>query len=169
MKAGKWSLRESRKVQHSEIFLAWETNIQSRMFPEELFLLGLCILTGTWMNDYHCNVTIGKVDADSIFRGNFYIPVPGSRGVESKGYPLIGIQNLGASPTFAFVVNVAPTNSVSGLVGQCFINKTTGKEILKTKWILRTSAADISDDWKQTMVFLSIVTVLKESRKDENT
>ncbi|POI18628.1 hypothetical protein CIB84_017629, partial [Bambusicola thoracicus] len=121
-----------------------------------------CSLTGKWTNDLGSNMTIGAVNSRGEFAGTYRTAVT-STSNEIKDSPLYGTQNninKKTQPTFGFTVNWKFSESTTVFTGQCFIDR-SGKEVLKTMWLLRSSADDIDDDWKATRVGNNIFTRLR--------
>ncbi|NXC28521.1 AVID protein, partial [Campylorhamphus procurvoides] len=115
-----------------------------------------CVLAGDWQNDLGSNMTISPVDEKGNFTGTYNTSVA---TIPSKiqTSPLQGFQkNLTApirQPTFGFTVNwnTSEANSITVFTGQCFVDK-TGKEVLKTVWLLRLHANNIENYWNATLV-----------------
>ncbi|KFO90916.1 Avidin-related protein 1, partial [Buceros rhinoceros silvestris] len=66
--------------------------------------------------------------------------------------PLLGsLHPKQFNATFGFTVNWNFSEIISVFTGQCFMGE-DGKETLKTMWLRRSHAKNITDDWKATMV-----------------
>ncbi|XP_031465751.1 avidin-related protein 1-like [Phasianus colchicus] len=111
----------------------------------------LCLLTGNWRNDLGSSMIIGAVNDRGEFSGSYLTAVADAPN-NITWSPLLGIQNnTVCQPTFGFTVQWTFIESTTVFTGQCFIDR-NGKEVLKTKWLLRSSVGDIDDDWKATRV-----------------
>ncbi|NXT24312.1 AVID protein, partial [Syrrhaptes paradoxus] len=110
-----------------------------------------CVLTGKWTNDLGSNMTIGDADEKGDFSGTYTTKVTVNKN-ETRTSPMLGSQHLTnekSQPTFGFTVHWNFTDSVTVFTGQCFVDK-SGKEVLKTMWLLRSRVDNINDDWKAT-------------------
>ncbi|NXY87015.1 AVID protein, partial [Alcedo cyanopectus] len=110
-----------------------------------------CVLTGKWVNDLGSNMTIGDVNGKGDFTGSYHTAVTASKK-KILVSPLQGSQHLtnqDQQPTFGFTVNWNFSDSVTVFTGQCFVDE-TGKEVLRTMWLLRSHVDNITDDWKAT-------------------
>ncbi|KFP24139.1 Avidin [Colius striatus] len=122
----------------------------------------LCVLTGSWVNDLGSNMTIGALNGKGDFTGSYHTAVTATNNKILRS-PLQGSQhreNQKSQPTFGFTVNWKFSDSVTVFTGQCFVDE-TGKEILKTMWLLRSSVDSINDDWKATRVGINVFTRLQ--------
>ncbi|KAM6301837.1 avidin-like [Podargus strigoides] len=121
-----------------------------------------CILTGKWRNDLDSNMTIRNVTDKGEFSGIYYTAVTAG-GSSPKESPLVGYQHLSEEPTFGFTVNWTFSDSITVFTGQCFIDE--GKEVLKTMWLLRAHADNITSDWKATLVGINVFTRLPSQKE----
>ncbi|NXX10546.1 AVID protein, partial [Podargus strigoides] len=131
------------------------------LLPLNLSLLPQCILTGKWKNDLDSNMTIRNVTDKGEFSGIYYTAVTAG-GSSPKESPLVGYQHLSEEPTFGFTVNWTFSDSITVFTGQCFIDE--GKEVLKTMWLLRAHADNITSDWKATLVGINVFTRLPSQK-----
>ncbi|NXO65211.1 AVID protein, partial [Phainopepla nitens] len=111
-----------------------------------------CSLSGTWVNDLGSNMTIMAVNKDGVFAGTYHTAVTATSN-KIKESPLQGTMQKGPNqkgqPTFGFTVNWSFSDSVTVFTGQCFVDD-SGKEVLKTMWLLRAHMEDMKNDWKAT-------------------
>ncbi|NWQ83995.1 AVR4 protein, partial [Columbina picui] len=111
-----------------------------------------CELTGEWSNDLGSNMTIGPVDKEGKFSGSYLTAVKDTSGNICRS-PLVGFQHspntCSMNITFGFSINWNFSDSISVFTGQCFVDK-TGKETLKTMWLLRSHQDKFEGDWKAT-------------------
>uniref|UniRef100_A0A672V7T7 Avidin n=2 Tax=Strigops habroptila TaxID=2489341 RepID=A0A672V7T7_STRHB len=118
---------------------------------------GKCVLAGNWTNDLGSNMTI-IMNSKCNFSGSYSTAVSETPEKIEKS-PLRGSQNYRnlTQPVFGFTVNWTFTDSVTVFTGQCFVDE-TGKEVLKTMWLLRSHADSIKDDWTATRVGTNVFT-----------
>uniref|UniRef100_A0A672V6Y1 Avidin n=2 Tax=Strigops habroptila TaxID=2489341 RepID=A0A672V6Y1_STRHB len=125
-----------------------------------------CVLTGRWTNDLGSNMTIMAVNAKGEFLGSYHTAVTVT-GNDIKVSPLQGSQhrtNENSQATFGFTVNWSFSDSVTVFTGQCFVDE-TGKEVLKTMWLLRSHVDSIKDDWTATRVGVNVFTRLRSKKE----
>ncbi|XP_065513077.1 avidin-like [Caloenas nicobarica] len=125
-----------------------------------------CVLTGRWINDLGSNMTIGAVNGRGDFAGSYHTAVTATTN-KIRVSPLQGSQhntNQNSQPTFGFTVNWSFSDAVTVFTGQCFVDE-TGKEVLKTMWLLRSRVDNIKDDWKATMVGINVFTRLHSQKE----
>ncbi|KAM9251275.1 avidin-like [Cariama cristata] len=125
-----------------------------------------CVLTGTWTNDLGSNMTIEAVNGLGNFAGTYHTAVTATTNKIQRS-PLQGSQhhvNQKSQPTFGFTVNWSFSDSITVFTGQCFVDE-TGREVLKTMWLLRSWVNDLKDDWKATRVGINIFHRLRSQRE----
>ncbi|NWS88844.1 AVID protein, partial [Toxostoma redivivum] len=122
-----------------------------------------CILSGRWVNDLGSNMTIEAVNENGDFAGSYHTAVTATTN-EIKVSPLQGSmqksRNQKGQPTFGFTVNWSFSDSITVFTGQCFVDN-SGKEVLRTMWLLRSRVENIGSDWKATRVGTNIFTRLQ--------
>ncbi|XP_015684849.1 avidin [Protobothrops mucrosquamatus] len=93
---------------------------------------------------------INSVSNTGVFSGVYKTAVSGS-GKPFPPFPLQGIQHQGLQPTFGFTVSWKVTESTAVFVGQCHVDR-SGKDHLKTTWLLREKVGSEANDWGATRV-----------------
>ncbi|NXY85759.1 AVID protein, partial [Alcedo cyanopectus] len=110
-----------------------------------------CVLTGQWTNELGSNMTIRAVNGKGDFAGSYHTAVTATTN-KIQVSPLQGSHhrmNQKGQPTFGLTVSWSFSDSVTVFTGQCFVDE-TGKEVLRTMWLLRSHVDNIKDDWKAT-------------------
>ncbi|NXW81513.1 AVR4 protein, partial [Alopecoenas beccarii] len=111
-----------------------------------------CVLTGDWTNDLGSNMTIKHVDEQGKFDGSYLTAVKNCPGTIHIS-PLVGYQHRvethNKNIVFGFTVNWSFSDSITVFTGQCFVDN-TGKEFLKTMWLLRSHVDNDTENWKAT-------------------
>ncbi|XP_015686810.1 avidin-related protein 4/5-like [Protobothrops mucrosquamatus] len=85
-----------------------------------------------------------------VLSGVYKTAVSGS-GKPVPPSPLHGIQHQGLQPTFGFTVSWILTESTAVFVGQCLVDN-SGKDYLKTTWLLREKVGSAAKDWGATRI-----------------
>ncbi|XP_015686427.1 avidin-related protein 1-like [Protobothrops mucrosquamatus] len=118
--------------------------------PPNLERATKCSLSGSWKNDLNSTMESNSVSNTGVFIGVYKTAVSGS-GKPVPPSPLQGIQHQGLQPTFGFTVSWILTESTAVFVGQCLVNN-SGKDHLKTTWLLREKVGSAANDWGATRV-----------------
>ncbi|KAA0703874.1 hypothetical protein E1301_Tti000482 [Triplophysa tibetana] len=124
-------------------------NVSANELPSDKNVKGnSCNITGTWRNELGSTLRV-KVEGSQI-TGVYETAVESTRGAagrESKA-KIIGVVGEGPQPTVSFAV-MWEKGSCSAWVGQCFILPGDVR-ILKTFWLLRSAADNLSGNWGST-------------------
>ncbi|XP_015686922.1 avidin-like, partial [Protobothrops mucrosquamatus] len=94
-----------------------------------------CSLNGSWKNDLNSTMESKSVRNTGVLSGVYKTAVSGS-GKPVPPSPLHGIQHQGLQPTFGFT---------------CLVDN-SGKDYLKTTWLLREKVGSAAKDWGATRI-----------------
>uniref|UniRef100_V9LEJ9 Avidin-related protein 3 n=1 Tax=Callorhinchus milii TaxID=7868 RepID=V9LEJ9_CALMI len=103
-----------------------------------------CNMTGLWRSGLGSAVHLAERGGGAL-RGRYMTAVEVQKGDAAPESDVMGVRNTGRNPTFSFSVAWA-AGSTTSWVGQCFVQE-DGQEVLKTMWLLRSSATSPQENW----------------------